>query len=340
MYPIFTDYRVKVVLSGLLTLLATLQINFLPGWICYLPFFIVLLQSSLKVSFRAGLIFGLVIAIPSFFWMLAGANRFTGTESIYGFLVYLISSLFLSLYFGAICYSIGALKFQNSQPYSIFLNTLLFSVIIVEGEALLMVIATQLPWFGFHSGNSLMDNIYSIQIAALFGMHGLSFIIVFVNTLLAECIIRKHLKRLFIPFAVVVIYLVGGFFMYQKFNSNIQASKPINLAILNGNISPEIKWDDQNGHLLVENLLSLNRKAAKLKPDIALWSESAIPWTYRSDDDLVKEILKSTDSSKTTHVIGINTDFRENEVYNSVYALLPGGKIGGRYDKRILLSFI
>ena len=340
MYPIFTDYRVKVVLSGLLTLLATLQINFLPGWICYLPFFIVLLQSSLKVCFRAGLIFGLVIAIPSFFWMLAGANRFTGTESIYGFLVYLISSLFLSLYFGAICYSIGALKFQNSQPYSILLNTLLFSVIIVVGEALLMVIATQLPWFGFHSGNSLMDNIYSIQTAALFGMHGLSFIIVFVNTLLAECIIRKHLKRLFIPIAVVVIYMVGGGGMYQKFNSNIQTSKPITLAILNGNISPEIKWDDQNGHLLVENLLSLNRKAAKLKPDIALWSESAIPWTYRSDDDLVKEILKSTDSSKTTHVIGINTDFRENEVYNSVYALLPGGKIGGRYDKRILLSFI
>ena len=340
MYPIFTNYRVMVFLSGLLTLLATLQINYLPGWICYVPLFIGVLQSPLKVCFRAGLLFGMVIAIPSFFWMLAGAHRFTGTESIYGLLVYLISSLFLSLYFGVICYSIGALKFKNSQPYSILLNTLLFSVIFVEGEALLMVIASQLPWFGFHSGNPLMDNIYTIQLAAFFGIHGLSFIIVFVNTLLAICIIEKKWKMVFVPFSVVVIYLVTGYFNYQNFKSNVHAYKPFTLAILNGNIAPEIKWDDQNGHLLVENLLSLNRRAARLKPDIALWSESAIPWTYRPDDDLVNEILKSTDSSKTTHVIGINTDYKENEVYNSVYALLPGGKIGGKYDKRILLSFI
>ena len=340
MSPLFTNYRVKILLSGILTLLATLQINYLPGWICFVPLFMVVLQSPLKVCFRAGLLFGMVIAIPSFFWMLAGAHRFTGSESIYGLLVYLISSIFLSLYFGVICYGIGALKFKNSQPYSVLLNALLFSVIFVVGEALLMLIASQLPWFGFHSGNPLMDNIYTIQLAAFFGIHGLSFIIVFVNAMLAICIIQKKWKRIFVPFAIVVIYLVMGYFNYQNFTSNVHSSKPVTLAILNGNIAPETKWDDQNGHLLVENLLSLNRRAAKLKPDIALWSESAIPWTYRPDDDLVNEILKSTDSSKTTHVIGINTDYKENEVYKSVYALLPGGKIGGRYDKRILLSFI
>ena len=73
---------------------------------------------------------------------------------------------------------------------------------------------------------------------------------------------------------------------------------------------------------------------------MALWSESAIPWTYRKDDDLIKAILNITDPARITHVMGINTAYKENIVFNSAYCILPGGEVAGRYDKQHLLSFI
>ena len=86
--------------------------------------------------------------------------------------------------------------------------------------------------------------------------------------------------------------------------------------------------------------MGLAKKAAQLRPDIALWSESIVPWTYRKDDDFVNEVLHITQPQNITHVIGINTDADSAEVYNSIYVLQPGGTVVGRYNKRYLLSFI
>ena len=103
---------------------------------------------------------------------------------------------------------------------------------------------------------------------------------------------------------------------------------------------PDIEWDNNTGNMLVQKLLDLNHLAVTLKPDMALWSESAIPWTYSKDDDLVKEVFKITDPARITHIMGINTAYKENEVFNSAYCILPGGIVTGRYDKQYLLSFI
>ena len=137
--------------------------------------------------------------------------------------------------------------------------------------------------------------------------------------------------------------MLFGFLIYKNFENKIESTrsnKPVQVAILNQNIPPEIKWDDKTGNRLVEKLLDLDKTAISLKPDMILWSESAVPWTYRPDDDLVNEILKMSSPAHVTNILGINTDYKENEVYNSVYCLLPDGKVAGRYDKRTLLSFI
>ena len=92
--------------------------------------------------------------------------------------------------------------------------------------------------------------------------------------------------------------------------------------------------------MLVQRLLDLNKAAVAQNPDIILWSESAVPWTYRKDDDLVNEILKESAPSKATHILGINTEVENNVVNNSAYCILANGDVAARYDKQYLLSFI
>lgn len=340
MQHLLNNYKLMAVIAGFLTFLSVLAvINPVTGWFCFALLFSALREKSPKIYFNTGILFGAAIALPSYFWMIEGAQTFTGGNTIYGYLVFILSSCLLALYFGVLLYSCRRFMFKENSRAFIFINALIISAVFVTFEAALMMVSSYLPWFGFHSGNTLIDNIYTIQPAALFGIHGLTFVIIIVNYFLAVFFARKDWSMLMVPVAVIALYYAAGFMMYQALQKE-PTGKPIKVAILNANIPAEMKWDDNNGNQLVAGLLDLNQKAAALQPDIALWNESAIPWTYRPDDDLVNEILRLSAPAHMTHILGINSDYADDVVYNSVYALLPDGKIAGRYDKRILLAFI
>ena len=340
MNKIISNYTFKAFFAGIITFVAQLQVHFIPGWFCFIPLFMILQKETVKRCFRAGLVFGLTIGLLSFYWILEGAERFTGNSSVYSYLVFSISCVGLSIYFGLVNVIFSFIRIKTDHNAKHFFNALLLSAIYILGEFLLSKISDNLPWFAFHSGYTLMGNLYAIQSASMFGMDGLSFIVVLINFLVAVSISEKQWKKIVVPFFIWVSYMIIGWLIYTTLPVENSTSKPVKVAILNGNISPEIKWNNNNGMQLVNNLLQLNTTAAKLKPDIALWNESAIPWTYRADDDLVKQILQISRSANITNVLGINTDFQQNEVYNSAYLLSPNGTVAGRYDKSYLLAFI
>jgi apolipoprotein N-acyltransferase len=328
------------IISGLLTYMAICKISFIFSWICYVPLFISIYNKSAKPTFKIALIFGFTFSCLAFFWMIPGAERFTGYSMLYGIGVFIISAAFFSLYTACLLYCFVSLKKHNENTNSIFINSILVASVYCLAEALLMNVSSGFPWFDVHSGNGLADNIYAIQPASLFGIHLMSFVVVMVNYLIAVFIAKKLWQKLYIPVSIIIVYLLAGFFIFQNFDARLPKSKTFNVAILSENILPDIVWDNNTGNILVQKLLDLNRVAVTMKPDVALWSESAIPWTYRKDDDLVKAIFKITDSASITHVLGINTAYKENEVFNSAYCILPGGNVIGHYDKQYLLSFI
>ncbi|CAN5658787.1 apolipoprotein N-acyltransferase [soil metagenome] len=327
-------------LSGLLAFVSVGQINFYTSWLFYIPLFISISSVTPAVTFKKGFLFGFVLAAIGFFWMIPGAERFTGYSIFYGIGVFLVSVIFFSLYNAIVLYSFALVKTRNDKRVSLFLNSLLIASFICIGEKLMTYISRGFPWFDLHSGSGLADNLYAIQPASVFGVHILSFVVVMVNYIAAALIVKRSFAKLYLPAALVVGYLLFGVLLMKLFNQSVEKKQPFNIAILDENIPPDIKWDDNNGNLLVQRLLDLNKSAVALKPAVILWSESAIPWTYKKDDDLVNEILKITNPSKVTHIMGINTAITENEVFNSAYCILPGGNVAGRYDKQYLLALI
>jgi apolipoprotein N-acyltransferase len=271
--------------------------------------------------------------------MIPGAERFTGYNMLYGVGVFIISAAFFSLYTACLLYSFALLK-SSKQTNSILINSILAASVYCVAEALLMIVSSGFPWFDVHSGNGLAENKYAIQPAAFFGIHIMTFVVVMINYLIAIFIVKKLWQKLYIPVSIVIAWLLTGFFILQNFETRLTKNKPFNVAILSENFLPDIIWDNNTGNILVQKLLDLNHLAVTLKPDMALWSESAIPWTYRKDDDLVKAVFRITDPAMITHIMGINTSYKENEVFNSAYCILPGQIVTGRYDKQYLLSFI
>jgi len=327
-------------LSGLLTFFAVCHINFLVSWICYLPLFIAITGQSKKNVLRRVVVFGCTFSVLAFFWMIPGAQRFTGSSMLYGLGVFLISTLFYTLYCVAIFFIFLTFKKKEKKFLSIIINALLIASLFCLAESLLSLISIGLPWFDVHSGNGLAENLYTIQPASVFGIHILSFIVVFFNYLIATILFNRFWKYFYAPAITLVFYLLWSFLLFRSSKNILSQRKEFSVAILAENIPPEIVWNNNTGNILVKKILDLNRAAVALKPDMALWSESAIPWTFRQDDDLVKEIFRITDPAKITHILGMNTAWKENQVFNSAYCILPGEKVMGRYDKQYLLSFI
>ncbi len=337
------NYKIKdllfVIVSGIATQLAiTHQLGWL-AWIAYVPYFLILIEVHKKQSFFYGVLFGLSIAVPSFFWMIPGSARFTGSSSGYGIVVYVISVGILAAYFGLINLFLKQLQIKSGSK-AILLNAFIYSAVFVIGEYVFSAVFETMPWFGFHSGMALTSNIYFIQPASAGGIPVLSFFVVLVNAFIAITILQKRFANLWIPVSVFCLYFLWGFLEYQNHNRAANSDRSINVALVNSNIAPEIKWNDSTGNFLVNGLFDLNKKAAALHPDLVVWTESAVPWTYSADDDFLKEINRIYQNDSATQLLGMNTESGHDVVYNSVYCIQPDGRVESRYDKRFLLSMI
>jgi apolipoprotein N-acyltransferase len=323
------------VFSGLLLFIAMCEINFLCSWFCYVPLFVSVIACTPAQSFKRGMIFGGTVGTLAFSWMISAAGIFTGKAFFYGFCLMTVSVIFLSVYHAAVVYLLVRLRSRKNQT----VNAVLAASLICAAEFFLMFLSAGFPWVDEHSGSGLTENLFSIQPASFFGVHILSFVVVLVNYLIADCFADKNYKKLLLPALVFSIYMCTGILLHQN-ALHIPSAKAVRIAILAENIPPEIIWSDENGNALAQGLVDLNTAAAVKKPELMLWSESGIPWNYSNDDLLLKEVFRITDAFGGTHILGMNTENERHSVFNSAYSIAPGGKVISRYDKQHLLAII
>ena len=337
MVQLFSRKALFTVISAVLFVLALGFVQFYLAWVCLVPFFIVLQSYTGKKAFYCGVLFGLVFGSLTLYWVpLAVSNlsvAATGKSIITGILVFGI----VAVYYGLIALCFSRLKKKKAALRA---NALLMAAIWTIGEFLLAVIFSGMPWFSISIGNTLLGNLYAVQPAEFGGIHVLNFFAVLINYLFAHYISAKQWPKLAVPAGLIVLYLGLGYGILYNFKKHLAVSgKPVSIALVSGNIPEDIKWNDENGNRLATGLISLNQQALSTRPDLVLWPESVVPWTYRPDDDFVKEILKETvPYGNIYHIMGISTYLTRNRLYNSAYCLKPGGTIAGRHDKHYLVS--
>lgn len=325
------------VMSAILFVLALGFVQFYLAWICLVPFFNVLQSCTGKKAFYQGALFGLVFGGLCLYWLPAAvfslSENALGKSMITGALVFGI----LSVYYGLIAL---AFVFLKRKTGALWTNVLLMAALWTVGEYLLSVAFSGMPWFSISIGNTLLGNLYAVQPGEFGGIHLLNFFTVLINYLLAYYITGKQWTKLAVPVALVVAYLGVGYGILYNFKQRLRVSgQPATVALVSGNIPGDVTWNETNGNILATGLLKLNHQALSTRPDLVLWPESVVPWSYCPDDDLIKEILKDTTPYHGTyHIMGISTYLSPNRLYNSAYCLRPDGSIAGRHDKHYLVS--
>ncbi len=334
-----------ILLASILNGLAFIYVNVILV-IPALPLIIYLLlkSDSRKQSFYIGALFGGLSCLLIDYWMIAVVTNYAKGSMLLGILCYLASAFVMALCFGLQFYIFALLRFANNVKLSWLLNALLFAATWVLIEWTRSELFSAMPWLSYIVGVTEARWLYLIQPAALGGIFLLSFILLLSSYLIADAFYTKTWKRIFIPTGLFAFQIIAGYFIYSSFNEKLETSdkKQFSVALILPGLSPETVWNDESANELVAHLFSLNKEALKEKPQLIVWTETVVPWTYAPDDDFIKEIIKNTNPAKAYTLIGINSAFDSSgkTLCNSAYLLDPKGKNLGRYDKQDLLTFV
>jgi len=330
-----------VMIFGLLLSYALSHLSILMICIALAPIFVFISKNSNQKSPVVGFFYGFGLGLGFFFWMIEGLNHYTGNGFFYGTLVCLLSSTFVGIYFAALSWFTKMILIaENKSSISLILNRLCIAAIWAFFEFITAFTLQSFPLHSIRIGFPFVTNIYTIQLSSYGGLILLSFLTVLINLFVAEFYIhKKKLYLLYVLSILALMFTIGAISFYTFKPSPV--GKSFKVAVVSDNTNPETKWNSENGNTFANNYFQLCKDAVELKPDFIIWPETALPWTYSPDDDLLKEIIKISSNHDITHVIGVNNeDSNDKKLYNSVFYINNQNKVTGIYNKQILLKGI
>ena len=272
---------------------------------------------------------------------VSGFVFFLGT--LYWFIHVTLPGMILMVAYAAVYFGVFGAVCWRARRYS-FLKRLFFlpsAWVLLEFAR-----AHLLTGFGWAAlGYSQYKNILMIQIADLTGVYGVTFVIVLVNTWLQE-IVRQRVfaKKLnagkeFVFAGLIVVGIlaavIGYGFWSQQDPTPADQSR---IAVIQGSIPLELKWNKSAWPLILEKYLLLTQKAAAEKPDLIIWPETAFPgfiWEVPEDMEKIKGFVAE---KKIPLLLGLVT-MESGKYYNSALLLADTGEAKEQYDKIHLVPF-
>ena len=331
----------QAILSGLL-----LTASFPPGkfsflaWIALIPLLVSIQDKAPRSAFKLGFIAGFFHFITLMYWIIVVLKQYGNLPLAVSLLALLLLSLFLALYPGLFsCFTCQ----MNRGPFSIFFMAA-FWVSLEYARAHLV---TGFPWCLL--GYSQYEHLAVIQIADLFGIYGVSFLIVLVNGLIFQSFFRKKgTKRTFLKWAWLFMVLLTagtltyGFHQVTQKRTQAETAPQINAAVVQANIDQSVKWKPSVQSQTLQTYFRLSRSVADSKPALIVWPETALPFFYQDAPGFSPKMRDLSNELGAALLFGSPAYKRINRkirYYNRAYMITPDISITQYYDKRHLVPF-
>ncbi|RKY38658.1 MAG: apolipoprotein N-acyltransferase [Candidatus Omnitrophota bacterium] len=318
---------VYALLSSILLILSfpLFNLSFL-AWVAFVPLFINARRSR-KKNFLLFYLTGVI------FW--AGVLYWIVYVSLLG---YIVLTLYLAVYFAL--FGLGIYSPQENLKEE-FLYILFLSSLWVSLEFIRAHLFTGFPWALL--GYSQYRNLLLIQTSDISGTYGVSFLLIAVNVGISRFLLGlKRKKRVYLlsPIFASLLLLATLVYGYQRLRyiSQLKPSRSVVVSVIQGNISPQEKWDGEFKKRIIYRYLSLTKKALRRgEVDLVVWPETAVPCYFYQDKEAQGKILSLSSHIRSFLLIG--TVVREGEkIFNSAL-FISKGRVIERYDKLHLVPF-
>ena len=311
-------------LSGVLLILAFPPFNLeFIAWFAFVPLFLALGRPSCRRPFLCAYTAGLVFWLGTIYWLMY--VTVAGT---------IVLCFYLALYFGLFGRLIAAARVKSLPgPAVVFFAGALWVCL----EYLRSYLLTGFPWALL--GYSQYLHLPVLQIADSAGTWGVSFIVMLVNAGIAVYIRQRRLKVLLICLLAVAAVHAYGYWRLAQNAGGIQQSS-LKVAVVQGNIPQEMKWDRSARTFILQKYLDLSGQAAAGKPDLIVWPEAAFPFpgVETGDPGFCAYIRSIVDPLGVPLLLGAVTAAGEH-YYNSALLYTPGQASAQHYEKIHLVPF-
>lgn len=303
-------------LSALSLVLSFPRAKFFPlAWVALVPLIITLRDKKPTRAFFMGWLFGFLFIGGLLYWIL-----------LFGFVPWFVLSLFQGFYFAIFSLLFSLLKRDNLR------GALLFSSLWVGIEYL-----RGLGKFGFTWGSLAQSQFLDIPllgISKLGGMYLLSFLIAFLNGLLALSPRKRGVVHFILTLLIahIIGFSLNRIYLYPK---------DISAAVLQAGEGERVTqqaglWSSPS----TEELLRIYNSLLKglYSSELIVFPETAFPISL-PDVDYVREWVERVAREKKSYIL-IGSPVEEGgKIFNSAFFLSPDGEMVGRYDKVQLVPF-
>jgi len=302
------------------------------AFVALVPLLVAVRGAGWRTAAKLGFATGLAFFLGSLYWVALTVVNYGGVPWVPATGVLLLFAAYLALYiagFGA------AVAVMGQSGPKFVLST---AATWVSFELLRSHLFTGFPWLLL--GHSQYQNLQLIQIAAVTGVYGISFVLAGINAAIADALVGSGGWRARGGSLVTAGLLTGGALAYSQMNNPQIIPPTIRVALLQGNIAQEIKWDRGFQDETVSVYRNLTLAQARFRPDLVIWPETAVPFFLRHDPRLSR-IERLADEIGAPLLVGApDRDGGSPERYTvSAFLLEPKNSISRKYDKIHLVPF-
>jgi apolipoprotein N-acyltransferase len=329
-------------LSGFLLLLAFPKFNleFL-AWGALIPWLWAMQKKSPSQAAYLGLVTGLVFFTGLLYWVYVVLTEYGHLPAPLSIFLLIVLTGYLALYFAFFGFCLRWATQKIDLPEVLFAPPLWVSLEYLRG-----ILLSGFPWGLL--GYSQFLTLPIVQISDLTGVYGVSFVIVLINLSLFRLASSSNgrwksgLKEVLV--AGIILGIVGGYGYFRLMNLDRKTSpeRSFRVALIQGNIRQDIKWDPQFQKETVEIYADLTRQARSQRPDLIIWPETATPFFFQNPSHLQSRILELSQQMDAPILFGapaFEPDGPRLKYFNSAFLISPEKKILGRYDKIHLVPF-
>ena len=321
------------------------------AWIAIVPLLLIVSSRGRIEGFFLAYLCGILFFLGTFDWIRGIAN--------YRWYHHAILAFYLGAYFGLFGLEVGYISKHLGQSAGLWAAPFLWVALeYIRSNFFFLA----LPWQLL--GHSQYQHLAAIQIAALFGTYSIGFLIVLVNAGIAclvlvllslfqarrsrrSCeMVSKKWALALVSSALLCTALSLGY--GHRAISKTITGKPIDVAMIQGNIDQSKKWDPEYADEIIQTYEDLTLKAGLNRPELIIWPETATPGSISLNPEILNKLNQMVLKTGTPLVFGsaqhqkfMKADQERPHLVNSAFLMIPGNKNAElqQYDKIRRLPF-
>ncbi|HEX9160406.1 MAG TPA: apolipoprotein N-acyltransferase [Thermoanaerobaculia bacterium] len=270
-------------------------------------------------------------------WVLRVMSHYGGLPYITSVLLFIALAMVLGLYGGAF-----ALIVHRIRPADSLGRWLVVPLAWASIEYARTYLLTGFPWNLIAA--ALVDYTSFIQFDRVAGPYLIGAMTVAPAAVAAWLIVGRPegIRRLLVVSAVMILTFLwwATGLVASKLITRPTGTRGIAAALLQPNISQEVRWNESNLMEIYQRMMMMTRQAFDRGASIVIWPESSVPLSFSSTEFFRQSIETLSHDHAADIILGsvAEDSVQTNRIWNAAF-LVSNGRTVGRYDKIHLVPF-